>query len=56
MAVPEAARGTEEIVNSGELYCWPAGHTIVVEEAVRMVEFSSQDEMSQVLAHVVGKL
>jgi len=28
----------------------------VVEEAVRMVEFSPHDQMSQVLAHVVGKL
>jgi hypothetical protein len=35
---------------------WPAGHTILVEEAVRMVEFSPTDQMSQVLAHVVSKL
>ncbi len=48
--------GTEEFVSGGELYYWPAGHTIVVEEAVRMVEFSPHDEMSQVVAHVVGKL
>jgi mannose-6-phosphate isomerase-like protein (cupin superfamily) len=48
--------GTEEFVGAGEVYYWPAGHTIVVEEAVRMVEFSPHDQMSQVLAHVVGKL
>jgi len=48
--------GTEELVNAGDLYYWPSGHTIVVEEAVRMVEFSPHDQMSQVLAHVVGKL
>ena len=29
---------------------------MVVEEAVRMVEFSPDDQMSRVLAHVVGKL
>ena len=48
--------GTEETVRAGEIYYWPAGHTIVVEEAVRMVEFSPHDQMSQVLAHVVGNL
>lgn len=48
--------GTQEFVGSGEMYYWPAGHTIVVEEAVRMVEFSPHDQMSEVLAHVVAKL
>lgn len=48
--------GTEETVRAGEIYYWPPGHTILVEEAVRMVEFSPSDQMSQVLAHVVGKL
>ena len=48
--------GTEEVVGRGEIYYWPSGHTIVVEEAVRMVEFSPHDQMSQVLAHVIGNL
>lgn len=48
--------GTEEIINAGELYYWPSGHTIVVEDAVTMVEFSPHDQMSDVLAHVVTKL
>ena len=48
--------GTEEVVGAGEIYYWPSGHTVVVEEAVKMVEFSPHDQMSQVLAHVVGKL
>jgi hypothetical protein len=48
--------GTEEVAGADESYCWPSGHTVVVEEAVRMVEFSPHDQMSQVLAHVVGKL
>ena len=48
--------GTEEIVTAGDLYYWPSGHTVVVEEAVRMVEFSPHDQMSQVLGHVVSKL
>lgn len=48
--------GTEETVNAGEIYYWPSGHTIVVDQAVRMVEFSPHDQMSKVLAHVVGKM
>jgi len=48
--------GTEEVVGADEIYYRPAGHTVVVEGAVRMVEFSPHDQMSQVLAHVVGKL
>lgn len=48
--------GTEEVVGAGEIYYWPSGHTVVVEEAVEMVEFSPHDEMSGVLAHVVDKL
>jgi ethanolamine utilization protein EutQ (cupin superfamily) len=48
--------GTQEVVEAGDLYYWPSGHTIVVEEEVRMVEFSPHDQMSQVLGHVVGKL
>ena len=48
--------GTEERVGAGEIYYWPSGHTTVVEEAIRMVEFSPHDQMSEVLAHVVGKL
>ena len=48
--------GSEEVFGAGELYHWPAGHTVVVEDAVRMVECSPHDQMSQVLAHVVAKL
>ena len=48
--------GTEEVVGAGEIYYWPPGHTVVVEEDIRMVEFSPHDQMSEVLGHVVGKL
>jgi uncharacterized cupin superfamily protein len=48
--------GTEEVVGAGEICYWHSGHTVVVDEAVKMVEFSPHDQMSQVLAHVAGKL
>ncbi len=47
--------GTEEVVGAGEIHYWPFGHAVVVEEAVRMVEFSPHDQVSQVLAHVVDR-
>ena len=48
--------GTEETVGAGEIYYWPSGHTIVVEEPVKMVEFSPHEQMSEVVTHVVSKL
>jgi ethanolamine utilization protein EutQ (cupin superfamily) len=48
--------GRQETVDAGQLYYWPSGHTILVEEPVRMVEFSPHDEMSEVVRNVVGVL
>jgi len=50
------ADGSEETVGAGELYYWPSGHTVLIEEDVKMVEFSPHDQMSQVVANVVSKL
>ncbi len=38
--------GTEEVVGAGEIYYWPSGHTVVVEEAVKMVEFASPTSLA----------
>jgi mannose-6-phosphate isomerase-like protein (cupin superfamily) len=48
--------GSQETVEAGQLYYWPSGHTILVEEAVRMVEFSPHEDMMEVLGNVVGNL
>lgn len=48
--------GTQETVRSGELYYWPDGHTILVQEAAKMVEFSPHDQMSVVLGNAVSNL
>jgi hypothetical protein len=39
--------GTEEDVGPSKIYYWPSGHTVAVEGAVRMVEFSPHDQMSR---------
>ncbi len=48
--------GTEEVVSGGDIYYWPAGHTVIFEEDTEYVEFSPQHQMEEVLAHVEGKL
>lgn len=48
--------GSEEVVEAGEIYSWRAGHTVLIEESTKQVEFSPSDEMKVVLDHVVGKV
>ena len=48
--------GAEEVVEAGEFYYWPPGHTVRMEEATKQVEFSPRDEMNAVLDHVITKL
>ena len=48
--------GTSEVVEAGDLYYWPPGHTIAVEGDTRYIEFSPADQLGEVLDHVVSKL
>lgn len=48
--------GRTEKVNAGEVYYWPAGHTVWADEDYRAVEFSPKDEMRQVMDHLSAKL
>jgi len=48
--------GNEEIVEGGQVYFWPAGHTVIFEEDTEYVEFSPQQQMTEVLQHVERKL
>ena len=48
--------GSEEVVTAGDLYYWPSGHPSGVAEAARRLAISPHDQLSGVLAHVVGKL
>ena len=44
--------GKEEVTSAGEVYYWPAGHTAIVEEDIKFVEFSPEKEFGEVLSHV----
>jgi len=48
--------GTSEVVEAGDLYYWPPGHTIAVEGDTRYIEFSPADHLGEVLDHVVSRL
>ena len=46
----------EERCRAGELFYWPPGHSVRVEEDAELVLFSPQEEHTAVLAHMGRKL
>lgn len=50
------ADGSEETVNAGEVYYWPPGHTVRVDEDYEAVEFSPSGPMGEVIEHLKSKL
>lgn len=46
--------GGEETVEAGNVFYWPAGHTVRFDEDTKFVEFSPEEEMREVLAHIQG--
>lgn len=48
--------GNEEICRAGEMFYWPAGHTVWVEEDTSFVEFSPKNELKEVYDHIGSKL
>jgi hypothetical protein len=50
------ADGSEETVSAGDVYYWPPGHTVWVDEDYEAVEFSPSGPMGQVIDHLNSKL
>jgi hypothetical protein len=50
------ADGTEEVVRAGDVYYWPPGHTVRVNEDYEAVEFSPSGPMREVIEHLKAKL
>lgn len=48
--------GSTEQVTGGEVFYWPAGHSVRVEDDAAMVMFSPQVEHGAVMEHILGKL
>jgi hypothetical protein len=48
--------GKKEDVGPGEVFYWPAGHTAVVQEDIKFLEFSPTKEYTEVITHVGKKM
>jgi len=47
---------TEELVRGGDLFFWPAGHTVKVAVDAEIILFSPEHEHGEVLEHIASKL
>jgi len=45
----------EEVIDAGQLYYLPPGHTIWIDEDIDLVEFSPSEEHDIVLQHLAGQ-
>ncbi|MEO6172123.1 MAG: hypothetical protein ABIP02_03310 [Arenimonas sp.] len=50
------SNGELETIDGGDLFYWPPGHTVKVEEDADVVLFSPQHEHSAVIDHMLEKL
>ncbi|HYC54702.1 MAG TPA: cupin domain-containing protein [Candidatus Binatia bacterium] len=50
------ADGTTETVRAGDVYYWPPGHTVSVQEDYEAIEFSPSEPMGEVIEHLRSKL
>lgn len=47
---------SEEVVKTGDVFYWPAGHTAIVEEDLKLIDFSPEKEFGEVMEHVGKKM
>lgn len=47
---------TQEVLTEGDLYFLPHGHTVIVQEDVKLIEFSPTKELDEVIEHVGKKM
>lgn len=47
--------GNKETVNSNDLFFWPAGHNVMVNEDAEIIMFSPQHEHTIVINHMIEK-
>ena len=50
------SNGEEEVCRAGEMFHWPAGHTVWVKEDTSFVEFSPKKELKHVYDHIGNTL
>jgi hypothetical protein len=50
------AKGAKETVNANDLFYWPPGHNVKVDEDAEIIMFSPQHEHSEVIDHMIEKV
>lgn len=48
--------GSEEILNGGDVFYLPAGHTAIVKEDIKFIDFNPTTEFNEVITHVGKKM
>lgn len=48
--------GSEEVTRAGEVLYWNQGHTTIVEEDLKLVDFSPEKELGEVMEHIGRKM
>jgi len=48
--------GTEEVTRAGDVFYWQPGHTAIVEEDLKLMDFSPDKEMGEVMDHINKKM
>lgn len=49
------ANGRQETVRENDLFYWPPGHNVRVDEDARIIMFSPEHEHSRVIDHMIAK-
>lgn len=52
----EYADGQRETVRAGDIFYWPPGHTVRVDEDAAFLEFSPKDQLTKVYDHIGRKV
>lgn len=50
------ADGTQEAIRANDMFYWPPGHTVRVDEDADVILFSPQHEHTKVLDHMIAKM
>lgn len=50
------ADGSQEAIRANDIFYWPPGHSVRVDEDADVILFSPQHEHTTVLDHMIGKL
>jgi len=47
---------SDEVVKAGDVFYWPSGHTAIVEEDLKFIDFSPEKESCEVMEHIAKKM